>query len=143
MCATCGCGDCDCEEGIVQNQGDPGQPAFINLNFVIAGAPFSNSTASWVEAGRFIFSTDIADIFTSIRVNAWVSAGTGSFRIKDLISGNVIYTNAAVTSASALNIEIRKALQIYNAASALIAVEIAGSGANTIFIGSAIFAYEI
>lgn len=137
MCSICCSDSCNCD-GISQVKGDAGQPAFIEA----VGHLATNATANWIEAGRFIFSKDIATIFTSIRVNVWVSAGTGGFRIKDLVTGNVIYTNSVVTSTSVINIETRKALQIYNSTSAIIAVETQGSGANTVSIASAIFAYE-
>lgn len=141
-CSICCQNDCNGCEGIPQAQGLPGQPAFLNLNFIISGIPSVNSTNSWKEMGRFIFSKDVAALFTSIRMNIWVTAGTGSYRIKDIVSGTVIYTNS-VTSPSNLNIETKKALQIYNASSAIIAVETQGSGVNSVFCGSAMFAYEI
>lgn len=142
MCAICCTDSCDCEEGIDAEKGDPGQPAFINLNFIVGGVPFSDSSNNWIEAGRFIFSKDIADIFTSVRLNIWRSGGVSvNWRIKDLVTGNVI-TSGSATSASAINIEVKKALQVYNSTSAIIAVEIQSVSSNTVFIGSAIFAYE-
>ena len=142
MCDICGTDSCSDCSVIPVVQGDPGQPAFINLNFVVGGLPFSDSSNNWVEAGRFIFSKDIADIFTSLRLNIWRTGGASvNWRIKDLVSGNVI-TSGSATSASAINIETKKALQVYNSTSAIIAVEVQSVSSNTVFIGSAIFAYE-
>jgi hypothetical protein len=64
-----------------------------------------------------------------------------NFRLKDLVSGNVIATYA-VTSASATNMEVKKALQVYNSTNAIIAVEIQSVGGNTVNIGCATFGYE-
>lgn len=142
MCAICCSDSCDSCSGIPQAKGDAGQPAFLNLNFVVGGLPFSDFSNNWIEAGRFIFSKDIASIFTSLRLNIWRSGGVSvNWRIKDLVSGTVI-TSGSVTSTSALNIETKKALQIYNSSSAIIAVEVQSVSANTVFVGSAIFSYE-
>ncbi len=142
MCITCCEDSCDGCEGVAEAQGDPGEPAFLNLNFIQAGAPFTDSSNNWVEAGRFLFSKDVADLFTSVRVNIWRTGGASvNFRLKDLVSGTVINT-WSVTSASAINIEVKKSLQVYNSSSAIIAVEVQSVGGNDVNIGSAMFAYE-
>ena len=142
MCSIC----CDpaCTDGcpgVDRSQGDPGAPAFLALNFVQGGLPYQDNSDAWVEAGRFVFSTDIAEIFTSIRLNIWRTGGVDvSWQIVDLVSSLQIATGT-VTSASDINIETVKGLQIFNSTNAIIAVQIMSNG-NTVNIGSAIFAYE-
>lgn len=141
MCAICCDDSCDCDQ-IELEEGPAGQPAFLNLNFIVGGVPFYDSSNNWIEAGRFIFSKDIADIFTSLRMNIWRTGGvSANWRVKDLVSGTVI-TSGSVTSTSAINIETKKALQVYNSTSAIIAVEVQSVSGNTVFVGSSIFAYE-
>lgn len=139
---SCDC-DCDDELGLpVGPAGAAGDPGFLNLSYVVAGAPFNTSSTSYVEVGRFIFSNTIADPFEAIRNNVWVSAGTGSLRVKDLITGNVLYENTNITATSSTNIETVTGQSIYNVTSAIIAVEVKQqNGANSISIASSIFYY--
>lgn len=143
ICCQSTCNGCN---GIPQAQGDSGQPAFLNINGIISGSPSVNSTNLWRNMGQFIFSKDVANIFTSIRVNVWVNVGIGNFRIVAKVPSLpdvVIYLSPTISSTSVVNIETKKALQIYNASSAIITLETQGSGSNSVFFGSAMFGYEV
>lgn len=139
------CDDCT-ELGLpVGPQGDAGAPAFLALPFTVAGSPFTDNTNAWVEVGggRFYFSNLIADPFTSIDINIWVSAGTGYYRIKDLITSNIVVAATAVTSTSVTNIESLAAQSIYNSASALLVIEVlSDSAGKSITTGCATIAYK-
>src|SRR3989337_836246 len=96
---TSSCNGCDSELGLpVGATGAAGAPGFLSLNFILGGSPFSNSTTSYVEAGRFIFSNTFAEPFTALKTNVWVDGGTGSMRVRDLITGTVVYANTNITS---------------------------------------------
>ncbi len=142
MCSICSNPSCaDCNQ-VVEAKGLPGQPAFLNMSFIAIGIPFQDNSNNWVEAGRFDFSKDIADIFISMRANIWRTGGaTVNFRIRELIGGTIIGP-FSVTSTSVVNIEKKKALQIFNATEAIMAVEVQSVGGNTVNIGNASFAYE-
>ena len=145
MSNNCGCDTCNCPDSLPKgDQGEPGQPSFLALSFISSGVPASTSSITYVELGRFPFSNTIADPFTGIKFNVYVSAGTGSYRIKDLVSSNVIYENTNVTSASAINIETVTGIDIYDVANALIVVEVLHNtgGADSIKAGGISFYYE-
>jgi len=105
------------------DKGDTGLPSILSLSFISIGMPITEGGASYVELGRFPFGNNISTPFTGIRTNIWVDAGVGSFRIRDLISGNVVYENANITSTSAINIEKISGVSVYDVADALLAVE--------------------
>ena len=97
-CTICNQNTCGCNS-IAQAKGDPGQPAFLNMSFMVGGYPFSDNTNAWVEVGRMIFSKDVADLFTSLRLNIWRAGGsTVNWRIirfgsvTPITSGNVTST---------------------------------------------------
>lgn len=141
MCALCCDDDCGCE-GITREPGDPGAPGFLNMSFMAAGVPYTDTSNAWKEVGRFPFSTAVADIFTSIRMNIWRTGGTSvNWQIVDLVSSLQIATGS-VTSAFATNIEKIKALQVFNSTNALISLQVQSVGGNTVNISSAMFGYE-
>lgn len=139
-----GCCD-DCEDlGIpVGDQGEPGLPAFLALPATGDGSPWTDSTNDWVEVSgsRFFFSNAIAKPFTSININIYVSDGTGAYRIKDLISDNVLYENLNIVSTSNENIESAVGLNIYNSTNALIVIEAKSDASESISVGTATLAY--
>ena len=135
------CGDCDGLGLPVGSTGDAGFPAFLNLSYSVFGSiPFNNTTV-YAEAGRFIFSNTISTAFNSMKTNIYVTAGAGSLRIRDLISGNVLYTNTNITSASTINIETVTGQDFYDVTNAIIVIEFKHNtgGANSTFIGSSTF----
>lgn len=138
-------GSCGCDSSLglpIGATGARGAASFHAMSFTIAGSPLTTSSTSYVEAGRFVFSNTLADPFTAIKTNIWVSAGTGSLRIKDLVTGNTIYENTSITSTSNINIETVTSQSVYNTTGAIVAVEIKQqNGANTISIGSSTFYY--
>lgn len=144
MCDICCSNDCNCNQ-ILAEKGDPGQPSFLSIPFVVGGVPFVDSSNNFVVAGQFIFSKDIADIFTSVRLNIWRFGGASvNWRITatDTSTGTVnTITSGSATATTTYNVEFKKALQIYNSASAIIRVEVQ-SVSNIVFIASATFAYD-
>src|SRR3990167_3772639 len=116
---------CDSDLGLpVGSTGPAGAPSFHSMSYTIGGAPYITTSTSYEEVGRFIFSNTIADPFTKIKNNVWMSAGTGSMRVIDLITSTVIYENTAITSTSAVNIETVTGQSVYNATSAIVAVQV-------------------
>lgn len=139
------CTDCIDELGLpVGSQGEQGLPAFLPLSFTGGGSPDTDNTAAFVEivGSRFLFSTNNATPFTSIRINIWVNGGVGAYRIRDLISGNVLYTNSNITSTSSINVETATGLEIYNVTNAIIVIEFKSGAGQTITAGAATLAYE-
>jgi hypothetical protein len=138
------CTDTDCGSLPRGEQGDPGQPSILAISLTSTGSPVTNNSTSWVEVARFPFSNTIADPFTALKFNTYVDAGVGSFRIKDLVSGNVLYINTNVTSTSVINIETAATAEIYDVTNALIAIEIAHNtsvGVEAIYAGGISFYY--
>lgn len=138
------CDNCT-EEGLpVGDQGPAGDPAFLALPATGTGVPHVDATNAWVEikGSRFQFTTDYSVPFTSHKINIWVSAGTGVYRIRDLISGNTILADKNVTSTSTTNIETTLGLEVYNSTNALIVVEMKSDTAGkSITCGTQTFAY--
>jgi hypothetical protein len=143
MAEDCGCNeDCGCDGMPKGEKGDAGQPSILALSFINNGIPITNATNSFLELGRFPFSNTIADPFTALKFNVWVSGGTGTFQIRDLISGNVVYINSNVISTSPINIETITGLDIYDVANALLVVEFKATPAANINAGGISFYYE-
>lgn len=137
------CSDCDSDLGLpIGLTGAAGAPGFHSMSYTLFGSPASNSTTSYVEAGRFIFSNAFATPFTALKTNVWVDGGTGSMRVIDLITSAVVYENTAITSTSATNIETAIAQSIYNVSSAILSVQIKASSGQITFIGSSTFYYN-
>lgn len=137
------CDNCENEGMPVGPQGEPGAPAFLCLSATGGSGPFTDNTNTWVEASnsRFYFSNNISKPFTSVNINIYVSGGTGACRVKDLISGNILYENDNITSTSLTNIESGTGLNIYNSTSALIVLEVLSDVAESISIGTTTLAY--
>lgn len=143
------CNNCECDDDLglpIGATGSAGLPAFIALNYMVAGSPFVNSTASYKEAGRFIFSNTIATPFDSMKTNVWVSGGTGSLEVFIYNAANPaglqVYQNAAITSTLAYNVETITGQSFYNAANTIIAVRVKAGAGQSIKIGSSIFYYD-
>ena len=141
---TSACSECDSELGLpVGDKGAKGAPSILSISHTIGGSPFTASTTSYVEAGRFIFSSTYATPFTAFWANVWVSAGTGSLRIIDLSTSTVIYEKTNITSTSAVNVEAITGQSIYITSLSIIAVQVkhnTASGATT-NIGCTTFYY--
>lgn len=138
------CDDCDDDLGLpIGPAGAKGEPSILALSYTIGGAPFISTSTSYVEVGRFPFSNTIADPFEGIKNNVWVSGGTGKLRVRDLVSGTVIYENTNITSTSATNIETVTGQSVYDVANALVVIEVAHAtgGANSISIGATTLYY--
>ena len=141
MSNTSGC--CDSDLGLpIGLTGAVGAPGFHSMSYTLAGSPFSAATTTYEEAGRFVFSNTFAAPFTGLKTNVWVSGGTGSMRIIDLITSDVVYETTAITSTSAVNIETAIGLSIYNVASAILAVQVKASASQTISIATSLFYYN-
>lgn len=140
---SCGC-ECDEDLGLpVGATGAAGVPAFHSMSYTVSGSPLATVSTNYIEAGRFVFSNTMATPFTALKTNVWMSAGTGSMRIIDLITSVVIYENTAITSTSAINIETITGQSIYNVVSAIIAVQVkTQNAANTINVASSTFYYS-
>lgn len=106
-------------------KGDAGQPAFLHLNMNNFGVAFDTSNIVYSEMKRFTFSTAMAEAFTALKANIYVSGGVGSLRIQK-ISGvpATIYENTNITSTSNDNIETATGLDIYPSTGDIIAVQI-------------------
>ena len=145
-CENCNCDSCDCDLGLpVGEQGEAGKPLFINLSYIVAGAPLNNSTTTFVEAGRFVFNKNITPSFTAMKNNIWVTGGTAEITVVDLVSGNTMADfPKTVTSVSPINVETYTGLSIYPVANdRIISVQIKHQtgGVNSVRIGSSIFYY--
>src|SRR3990167_6538722 len=137
---SCGC---DSDLGLpIGLTGAAGAPGFHSMSYTLAGSPFTNTTTTYIEAGRFIFSNAFADPFTALETNVWVNGGTGSMRVIDLVTSTVVYENAAITSTSAVNIETAIAQSIYKVASAILAVQVRAGASQTISIASSTFYFS-
>lgn len=137
---------CDCtnENLPVGEQGEKGDPAFLALPATGDASPHMDNTNDWVEVkgSRFHFTTLSSKPFSSHKINIWVSAGTGVYRIRDLISGNTILSDKNVTSTSTTNVETTLALEVYNSTNALIVVEMKSDTAGkSITCGTQTFGY--
>lgn len=141
--------DCGCDTDLglpVGATGATGDPSVLNLSYVIAGAPFSTVSTSYVEVGRFIANTSFAAAFTAVKNNVYMSAGTGSLRIMAYNTANPagiqIYENTSITSTTVTNIETATGLTVYTSADFLITVEVKSqSASNTLTIFNSTFYY--
>jgi hypothetical protein len=140
---SCICGDCDDSLGLpIGATGEAGAPGSQALSYIIGGAPFISVSTTYQEVGRIVFSNAIADPFTAVKNNVWMSGGTGSLKISDLATGNTIYENTNITATTAYNIETATGISAYNAAASVIVIEVKTQNiANTISIGSTLFYY--
>ena len=139
--------DCGCSDSLglpVGFTGAAGSPGSISLNYAIGAAPFTNTTTTYVEAGRLIFSTTAADPFTVLRSNVWVSAGTGSMRVIDLVTSTVVYENVNLTSTSTTNIETVTGKSFYSSTGSILSVQVKHNtaGGSVINIATSLFSYS-
>lgn len=143
MSNTSSCNDCAESLGLpIGLTGAAGAPGFHSLSYTLGGSPFINSTTSYIEAGRFVFSNTFADPFTALKTNVWVNGGTGSMRVIDLITSTVVYETTAITSTSTTNIETAISLSVYNVTSAILSIQIKASSGQNCSIGSSTFYYS-
>lgn len=137
------CGDCDNLGLPVGPVGDPSAPGFLSMSYTIAGSFLGNNTASYIEAGRFVFSNKIASAFSVMRTNIFVTGGSATLRIRDESTGNILYTNTNINSTGSTVIESITGLNVYDVNSAIIVVEFLHQtgGTDWAYIGSSTFSY--
>ncbi len=145
MCTTCSDDNCTCDLTIpVGPPGERGPGNGLYMSFITGGAAPTTTSTSYVLLGEFVFDQATMDKFKSLKANCYMTAGTGSIRVRQKASpNNVLYENTTVSGTTTTNIESATGLDIIPGDDQVVQIHYkSNNGANTLEFCSIFFGFE-
>lgn len=144
----CDCAsECSCDNAIPKGgQGDPGAPGGLFMSFIdpTTGGPATITANVYRTVGEFTFDGTIMAVFTMLKANIYMSAGTGSLKLVRKSTGATLYENSGgITSTSTSNVETATGINIIPSADEVVQIQFkSNNGSATCSFGSITFGYE-